>query len=181
MILKNSETPTQNNLCEKNPTWSSFVMWFHKLYDRNWDDSSYTKVSTFNNLYNFWGTINNLPNVNSGMYFLKRENILPQWENEDNIDGGYISYKIDNSILSEVWKEVMLAYVGGYLTKESDNLLLINGVSVSPKKFYGIIKIWIKDHSIYTSNFNSPNKIFSEDIPKLNNLEAIYQKNSDKS
>ena len=83
-------------------------MWFHKLYDRNWDDSSYTKVSTFNNLYNFWGTINNLPNVNSGMYFLMRENILPQWENEDNIDGGYISYKIDNSILSEVWKELCL-------------------------------------------------------------------------
>ena len=111
---------------------------------------------------------------------MMRENILPQWENEDNIDGGYISYKIDNSVLADTWKEVMIAYAAGYLADNSDNLLLINGVSVSPKKFYGIIKIWIKDNSIYINNFNSPNKIISDNIPKLNNAEAIYQKNSDK-
>ena len=155
-------------------------MWFHKLYDRNWDENSYTKISKIDSVNHFWGTYNNLPGVNVGMYFLMRESILPQWENEDNIDGGYISYKIDNSILAEVWKEVMIAFIGGYLTINSDNLVLINGVSVSPKKFYGIIKIWIKDHSIYTNNFNSPNKIISNSIPKLNNSDAIYQKNSEK-
>ena len=180
MTIKSSNSPTHESLCEKKTTWSSFVIWFHKLYDRNWDDSSYTKISKIDNLHHFWGTFNNLPIVGSGMFFMMRENILPQWENEDNIDGGYISYKIDNEILAEVWKEVMIAYVAGYLTNKSDNLLLINGVSVSPKKFYGIIKIWIKDHSIYTNNFSTPDKIISDNIPKLKNSEAIYQKNSDK-
>ena len=57
-----------------------------------------------------------------------KEKILPQWENKDNKDGGYISYKIDNSKLQESWKEIMMAFVGGYIVKEAKNLSLINGV-----------------------------------------------------
>ena len=63
MILKNSNppNPTHEPLSEiTNPTWSSFVMWFHKLYDRNWDENSYTKISKIDSVNHFWGTYNNL-------------------------------------------------------------------------------------------------------------------------
>jgi len=115
------------------------------------------------------------------MFFLMRSKILPQWENKDNIDGGYISYKIDNGKLQEAWKEIMMAFVGGYIVRQPDYLSMINGVSISPKKFYGIIKIWIKDDSSYNRDFCMPDKLMTDDIPYIDNADAIYQKNSEKS
>ena len=164
---------------------NKFTIWFHKLYDRNWDLSSFLKVGNLSDVPSFWGFYNNLPDVFSGMYFLMREDIVPLWENESNIAGGYISFKIDNKDLQDAWLEIMMSYIGGYITNSTENLSYINGISISPKKFYGIIKLWINsEENIITMDENKfvvNENFLKNDIKHFNNESVLYQRNSEKS
>ena len=137
---KNTEN-TENIIFDKN-----YSLWYHNPNDTNWTEDSYHQMITFNTSNEFW-ILNHLINnfmIENGMFFIMKENVIPIWENDDNINGGYLSWKIEKSKVHNNWLDLI-----GHLLL--DNILdgdntIINGCSISPKKNFNILKIWTNCH-----------------------------------
>ena len=81
--------------------------------------------------------------VNNCMLFLMRKGIIPMWEDTKNKNGGCFSYKVSNKCVANVWKTLSYILVGESLTDDKKLRSLINGITISPKKNFCIIKIWL--------------------------------------
>ena len=140
---------------------NQWTLWYHDPYNNEWNIDSYkniytiTTINDFAKIKNSWSI---LPTIKSSMYFLMRIHIKPMWEDKNNISGGLWSFKItgtDNDIL-DTWMKLSIYLQGESLLKNTNNYKLINGISISPKKFFSIIKIWCKEE------FN--NTLFNDDL-----------------
>ena len=119
----------------------NWTLWFHKLFDNEWNIDSYKEIYKFDNIANFWHLYNNHKYLNSGMFFLMKNNILPIYEDTNNINGGYWSIKVSNDDVEKIWLYLSLDLIGGKLDKKN----IVSGLSISYKKKFYIIKIWIKN------------------------------------
>jgi Eukaryotic initiation factor 4E len=79
------------------------------------------------------------------MIFVMQSGIGPFWEDKHNRQGGSFSFKIVMRDAPNVWRNTFLALVGGYLCKDTRLERNINGISLSPKKNFVILKIWTRD------------------------------------
>jgi len=145
-----------------NDVWS---LYFHDPYDMNWDTSSYKFISTISSVEDYTNIYICFKDLWSrGMFFIMREHITPRWEDDNNKDGGCFSYKILKTDLDIKLHEICSMIFGeclGITDIISDN---INGISISPKKNYHIIRIWIK-------NNNKINKeLYHFNIPQYSTL-----------
>ena len=133
---------------------TGWTCWIHLQSDKNWDISSYKKIIYFNTLEDSIILIENLSLkiITQSMVFLMRENILPIWENPDNKNGGSFSYKISNCLIENVWKKLCYSLIGNTLYYDENILKNINGISISPKKNFCIIKFWLKNLEIIKEN-----------------------------
>jgi translation initiation factor 4E len=126
-----------------------FTLWYHSLTNKKWDIESYDKLVVIKSLRDFWEVYNSISTFNNGMFFLMRENITPIWEDENNINGGVWSYRLSRKVLDKTWIELSIALIGNtLLEKNDDNFCNINGISVVPKKYNCILKIWNSDFKI---------------------------------
>ncbi|MBA42988.1 MAG: hypothetical protein CMF62_03135 [Magnetococcales bacterium] len=123
---------------------SKWVLWCHTLEDRNWNVDSYKKLFTISTISDFWSVFNNLEaiGVNVAHLFLMREGINPTWEDPANRAGGVCSFKVEMKDSEKIILDIAV-YLA--LEKLSDNKNDINGLSISPKNNWGIIKIWNRD------------------------------------
>lgn len=141
-----------------NDVWS---LYFHDPYDMNWDTNSYKFISILSSVEDFVNIYVGFKELWSrGMFFIMREHITPRWEDENNKDGGCFSYKIMKNDLDEKWFEICSNMLGEILGKNDIISENINGISISPKKNYHIIRIWIKNNKKTNKdlyNFNIPN------------------------
>ena len=130
--------------CKLDGKW---IFWFHDPSDNNWDISSYKKIYEIETIKDFWNLYSRLDNyiVENSMIFLMRENIEPLWEHKENCNGGSWSLKISKSEIKEYWDRISIALLGENINKSADTK--INGISLSPKKNFCILKIWNKDKS----------------------------------
>ena len=151
-------------LCDK------WTLWAHLPYDKTWDLDSYKQISDITSFEDAITLFENLPEIiiKNGMLFLMRKGISPMWEDPQNKDGGCFSYTINQNIVVNVWKKISYILVGETLTNEkySKN---ITGITISPKKNFCIIKVWLtncEEHEL--------NKII--DIDGLSNQECIFKK-----
>ena len=71
------------------------------------------------------------------------EGILPFWEDAKNVNGGCWSFKISKGSIKSIGQNLVYS-CGENITKKER---LINGLSISPKKTFCIIKIWNCDKS----------------------------------
>ena len=156
---------------EINSLNTSWTYWFHKYNDDKWDLRSYTKLFKFKSIEEFSGIQYILKplHIQNGMFFLMRDDIEPMWESEDNIDGGCFSFKVYKQEIPETWKILSTKLVNESILKNKDNHRLINGLSISPKKTYSIIKLWLKGDSI--KDIKELNE-----IPILKDSTPIYKK-----
>jgi hypothetical protein len=124
---------------------NKWTLWYHSLKYKNWDNKSYVKVIELNTLldYKLLEDIMRINHLQNGMFFLMKNDIFPTWEDPKNRMGGCISFKYDNNILNE-WLKVLLLCITDNL---SDYNKEINGLSISPKKEFNILKVWIKNDS----------------------------------
>jgi len=122
-----------------------WILWYHSLKNTNWDNKSYIKVIEIRTLFDYklLTDIIKINHLQNGMFFLMKNNIFPTWEDPNNRMGGCISYKIDNNILNE-WFKVILLTIIEQLANDSND---ITGISISPKKEFNILKIWMNDDS----------------------------------
>lgn len=102
------------------------------------------EVATFATVEEFWTVFAKLPpdNFHMGMFFFMRNDIKPTWEDPANAKGGCWSYKIPMRHVYSVWKNMAALLVGESLSMSP---MLLNGLSISPKRGFCIIKVWGND------------------------------------
>lgn len=153
---------------------TNWTFWVHLPHDTNWTIESYKKVYNIDYLEETIGLIEQLEErlVINCMLFLMRENILPIWEDPINLNGGCISYKIANREAYILWKSMCYAMLGDTLTDDDLIQQKITGLTISPKKNFCIIKIWVNacDESVQDP------KVFNNIDGLLYNYEGIFKK-----
>ena len=145
-----------------------WVLYFHDPYEIEWDTKSYKligNISTVDDFVNYYKAFNNL--FKKGMFFIMRMYIMPQYEDELNINGGCFSFKIYPDDLELKFFSLCANVLGETIGTSEEYINNINGISISPKKFYYIARIWIKDNK-YAKKEN-----YNFDIPKYSSL--IYK------
>ena len=134
---------------------NSWNIWVHSLKSNNWDISSYIHYYSIHNFIDFWKIYNNFPNIHNYSFFLFKNNIKPIYEDINNINGGYFSIKISNKNAFYLWLNLSIDLLTLNL---NNNINIINGLSITKKSYFFIIKIWIsniKYNNINIFNFNN--------------------------
>ena len=153
-----------------NNEWKLYI---HYPNDLNWDLSGYKLISNIKTIEESIELFNLITDdlYTKCMFFLMRNNITPIWEDENNINGGAFSYKINNANIKTIWKKICYQTVGESLLIDISNSSNINGITLSPKKNFSILKIWTKNCDItdpecinYFNEFTSEQCIFKKHI-----------------
>lgn len=160
MKMENCVTESQEPVASiENPyhkLQDKWTLWAHLPHDTKWTLNSYKKIITFSKVEEIISLYQALPDkmIKNCMLFLMREGIEPRWEYERNRKGGCFSYKVPNKDTTITWKYASYALVGETLTEEYELSTKINGITISPKKNFCIIKIWMA-----ICDEQNPNKI----------------------
>lgn len=136
------------------PLTDVWKLYGHLPSNPNWDIQSYILISEFSTVEQALQFIEIIPAecIQKSMLFLMKGTIPPIWEEPENKDGGYFSYKIVERHIADVWKQLCYSLVGCTITKQESIYQHINGMTISPKKKFSILKIWMNDASISNSD-----------------------------
>ena len=154
-----------------------WIVWYHNPSDKSWTTDSYKDILEIETLEDFF-VLNNswekcLPLVSEGMFFIMRklnngQVIFPQWEDVNNIHGGYWSFKIDKESAQDVWFKLCSFTIGEDVCKNTMESLQVNGLSISPKKNFCIIKIWNNNSD------RNETALLNNNLSFLNMEEVLY-------
>ena len=131
-----------------NDKWN---LYYHLPDDKNWDVSSYTTIlGDIQCAEEVLALNKQMPDavIAKCMLFLMRKGITPMWEDPKNRNGGFCTYKVANKFVPDVWRTLFYAMCGETLSTNPKYSPLINGITVSPKKSFCIVKIWMADLSM---------------------------------
>ena len=147
-------------------------LYYHLPHDKKWDLSSYTiimdSIDTAEKVISLNETISENV-VKACMLFVMRSGITPMWEDPQNRTGGCFSYKVINKQVHEIWKTLFYLLCGETLCVDPNHSKHINGITISPKKNFCIIKIWLD-----TSLFQDSNMIVQ--IPNLMKQGCLFKR-----
>lgn len=174
MTPQTTMTFEASNLEEFHKLSDKWTLWAHLPHDTDWSINSYKKIFTTSTVEETIAIVETLPQilVQNCMLFMMREGIKPTWEDEKNRNGGCFSYKVSNKSVYEVWKDLSYVVVGNTL---SNQLLFVNkvtGITISPKKNFCIIKIWMSDCS------NQNPSVITSDLKGLPSQGCIFKKHA---
>jgi translation initiation factor 4E len=149
---------------------SKWTFYIHLQNDNNWDYSGYHNIITLDTVEKavLLNEELSFELIKKTMLFVMRENIKPMWEDIDNQNGGGFSFKVHNKNIEQVWKKLFFLLIGESLTNKV-NFENINGISLSPKKSFCIVKIWMK-------NCNLINPVIFQDIEHMDKNGCIFKK-----
>jgi hypothetical protein len=167
----NTMTTETNEYHKLSDNWT---LWAHLPHNTDWSVKSYIKISTLSTVEETIGVTETLPTilVENCMLFLMRDGIKPTWEDPKNRNGGCFSYKVFNKHVYSVWKELTYVVVGDTVSKQLNFVNKVSGITISPKKNFCIIKIWMSD----CSNQN-PAAVIA-DITDLHSQGCLFKKHS---
>ena len=165
-----------NEPSERHPLHSEWVVWYHNPSDQTWTQESYKDIlelaciEDFLVLRNSWNQC--LPLVHEGMFFMMRKKnghaILPLWEDPENTNGGVWSFKINKEDAESIWFKLCMYMIGETICSDTNMAMTVNGISISPKKNFCIVKIWNNDCA------NNQTSIISNELSFLNPTDALY-------
>ena len=129
----------------QNALHGSWTLWAHLPHDTEWSLSSYKKIMDFSSVEEAIVLTETLPHkmIRNCMLFIMRKGINPMWEDVQNRDGGSFSYKVSNKNIPVTWKELTYKLVGETMVSLPAIQSVINGITISPKKNFCVIKIWM--------------------------------------
>ena len=150
----------------------NWTLWAHLPHNIDWSIDSYIKIYTFTSVEETIAINETLPPilVENCMLFLMREGIKPIWEDPKNCKGGCFSYKISNKNVSKIWKELSYVVVGGSISNNLNYVNCVNGITISPKKNFCIIKIWMSDCS------NQNPDVVTNELKGLSSHGCLFKK-----
>ena len=149
-----------------------WILWGHYPQDPDWSSKSYKNICKFEKVDQVVAIIHLLPEelVKNCMFFIMKEGIIPTWEDPQNRNGGCFSYKITNKYVYEVWKKLTYLLVGNSISTNESFNNSITGITISPKKNFCIIKIWLNN-----CNFQNPTMVTNE-IKNLSSQGCLFKK-----
>ena len=144
-IVINSDNSNSSHHLSPHSLSDTWILWAHLPHDTDWSIKSYTKIFEFNTLEQAVTITEMLPPklIVNCMLFLMRKGINPIWEDERNRNGGCFSYKIINKDVPGAWKQMSYLLVGETMSDNVNILSHINGITISPKKNFCIMKVWV--------------------------------------
>tara|TARA_Y100000389_G_scaffold205111_1_gene263347 strand:+ start:7997 stop:8482 length:486 start_codon:yes stop_codon:yes gene_type:complete len=155
-----------------NSTWS---IWYHSSKNSNWDRDSYVFLFKTQIAEEFWGVFKILSNKHfeSGIVFIMRDDIFPDWSSPENINGGFLSVKLGTKSNENYFKEVLKHWIERLISDALTNSIeqLPNGLSISPKSGHCILKVWFKEKFVSSD-------ILVKELPLINTCKytSFYQK-----
>jgi translation initiation factor 4E len=161
--------PTQQH--ELHGKWN---LYYHLPNDKNWDLSSYKPImEEIDTVEKLIALNENIPEniVKHCMLFVMRSGITPMWEDSENRNGGCFSFKVANKQVHTVWKTLFYALCGETLSNEAKYSAYFNGITISPKKNFCIVKVWLKNCLVQDPNILIP-------IPNLSKQGCLFKKHA---
>lgn len=152
-----------------NDKWNYY---YHLPGDSNWTLSSYKVIMENIDSVEAVKSLNSqIKNgiIKNTMLFVMRSHITPLWEDPNNRKGGCFSFKVLNRQVSDIWKNLLCALCGETLCFDKTKNEYINGITISPKKNFCIVKVWMN-----CCNIQDPNFII--DIPNLSKNGCIFKR-----
>jgi hypothetical protein len=157
-----------------NDVWT---LYFHDPDDTNWNTNSYMRIGDISTVEDMWDHhAATSKYLTRGMFFLMREHVYPCWDDPHNIKGGCLSMKVLKDAMPACWEHFLVRMLGETLLvtppgAAPDAWSVINGISVSPKKLFCIVKLWLRTED-YTDR-----RFF--DLPSSYDGEVLYKNNAD--
>jgi len=135
----NSQTDLFHKLSDK------WILWAHLPHNTDWSLKSYIPISTFTTIEETIAVTETLPPilVENCMLFIMRQGVNPIWEDPKNRNGGCFSYKVLNKNVAKAWSELTYRITGGSISSSIPFVKSVTGITISPKKNFCIIKIWM--------------------------------------
>ena len=154
--------------------WCDWTLWAHLPHNTDWTIKSYIDIQTFNTVEETIALAENIPPVlvENCMLFLMKKGIKPVWEDEQNCSGGSFSYKISNKNVTTVWKHLIYAIVGNTCSYDVSFVKCVNGITISPKKNFCIIKIWMSN-----CKYQNPSLVTNK-ITGLSSMGCLFKKHN---
>lgn len=151
----------------------SWTLWAHLPHDVSWDVESYKKIDTFSTVEHAIELLNKLPEnlIKNCMLFVMRDGILPIWEDKNNCKGGCFSFKVNNKNILSSWKDLMYKLISENLIDNDEMSQKFNGITISPKRNFCIVKIWLVDCTI-----QDPETI--SDVQGLSKQGCLFKKHN---
>jgi len=170
----NTMTTETTNVESFHKLSGNWTLWAHLPHNIDWSINSYISISTFKTVEETIAVTETLPPilVENCMLFMMREGIKPTWEDPRNRNGGCFSYKVSNKNVYKVWKDLTYVIVGSSISKNMNFVNCVTGITISPKKNFCIIKIWMSD-----CNNQNPG-IITSDLKGLSPQGCIFKKHT---
>jgi hypothetical protein len=148
-----------------------YVLWVHSTQNNDWSLAGYKKLCTIKNVSEFWRLFNNIQKLNfkNNNFFLMKSGVNPIWEDEHNRGGGICSLRIEMDHALKVYELLCIFLMCDKLVNDIDD---INGISITPKNNWAILKIWNKN------KHNKIDKLLNKSImEKYKNVSIQYKEN----
>lgn len=133
------------------PLLGKWDLYYHLPQDKKWDINSYQKIlGEISSVETSIIISESLPDkiIKHCMLFAMRKDIKPMWEDSANCNGGCFSFKVLNKVVVDVWKDLFYSVCGETLFKNRQHNKKVTGITVSPKRNFCVVKIWMRDCSI---------------------------------
>lgn len=167
--METNSSVSQHKLSDK------WVLWAHLPHDTDWSLKSYIKIMNITDLEGLLMVQRAIPEkmVKNCMLFMMKSGVNPTWEDPKNREGGCFSFKISNKSVFNSWNKLLLALSSNNISKNDKFLDKVTGVTISPKKTFCIIKIWME-----SVQFQSV--MMLENINFMNVHGCIFKRHNDK-
>ena len=152
-----------------------WTLYFHDPDNNQWTPNSYKVISNFSTVQDWCYTDFSFTNLwQKGMFFIMREHIQPLWEDPYNCNGGCFSFKVNKPEAAQFWFKLGALLLGGTLGKTEEIDSNICGISMSPKRNYCILRVWVQ-----TYEYNKID-LFNLDVPSYSQIMyKTHNENSD--
>lgn len=123
-------------------TWT---LWSHMPHNTDWSLKSYDVIFKMTTVEETIAILQVLSSVviENCMLFIMRDGINPMWEDPKNRNGGCFSYKVLNPHVASSWIDLTYCLVGNSISNNSSFVKNVTGITISPKKNFCIVKIWM--------------------------------------
>lgn len=155
----------------------NWVLWAHLPHNTDWSMKSFIPISTTNTLENVLALNNYIPSefIQNCMLFYMRKGINPIWEDPKNCNGGCFTFKIFNKDVAMLWKDLMCVVSGETLSNDPDFNLLVNGITISPKRTFCIVKVWMRTNKYQNFKKITPLRNLSTSGCKFKKHQESYK------
>ena len=160
-----------------NDAWTYY---FHDPNNTDWTTSSYVRLHDVSTVQDFWQTYEVVKGrLKQGMFFFMRSDCFPCWDDVSNINGGCLSMKVLKENIEKFWLELAVRVAGETILAGGNEQFWtnVNGLSVSPKKYFCVVKIWLRNNDLVEKRFFRIPEMYNGDIFYKSNLEVIKKNN----